>query len=153
MSRNYILAALFLGLTLCTATAFSGEPVLVRSSPPDGAVNVPLSQGKIVLEFSENMKMASWSLMESAALHKQERKQQHSANDGQGSGPDQGRLGDAFIIAFVYQTQYSLGNKAVYPKNDWQYPKCAESRQLLFPKVIKGEPVDIQSNSDAYNDS
>jgi len=67
MSKNLILSALFLSLMLCAATAYSGAPVLVGSSPPDGANNVPLSQGKVVLEFSENMKMSSWSLMESAS--------------------------------------------------------------------------------------
>lgn len=67
MSRKHLLSAVFVSLTLCAMAAIGEAPRLVTSNPPDGATNVPLSQRTITLNFSRNMKMKSWSLLESGA--------------------------------------------------------------------------------------
>lgn len=66
MKRDCTLGVLFLILVLYTTAAFSAVPHLIKSIPPDGATDVPLHQGKIVLYFDTNMKMGSWSLMTSS---------------------------------------------------------------------------------------
>jgi hypothetical protein len=48
-------------------SSLASEPKLIRSIPADGAQNVSLQQGKIVLYFDQNMKMNSWSLMQTAS--------------------------------------------------------------------------------------
>jgi len=58
---------LFVTLILCSTAASGAVPHLMKSIPADGATNVPLQQDKIVLFFDQNMKMASWSLVQSGA--------------------------------------------------------------------------------------
>ena len=49
---------------LIAANVMASEPKLIRSIPANGETNVPLQQGKIILYFDQNMKMNSWSLMQ-----------------------------------------------------------------------------------------
>ena len=63
--RNFcILTVLCITMALYADATFGATPHLIRSIPADGATNVPLQQGKIVLFFDRNMKMNSWSLMQ-----------------------------------------------------------------------------------------
>ncbi len=55
----------FLTVFLQVTAALAVEPHLVKSIPLDGADNVSLKQGRVVLYFDQNMKMNSWSLVES----------------------------------------------------------------------------------------
>lgn len=58
---------LWLFSLVVAANVLASEPKLIRSIPADGATNVPLQQGKIVLYFDQNMKMNSWSLMQTGS--------------------------------------------------------------------------------------
>lgn len=65
MKTNHISGVLFICLMLYATISFCETPRLVKSIPADGATNVTVSQDKIILMFDRNMKMGSWSLMES----------------------------------------------------------------------------------------
>lgn len=58
---------LWLFSLLIAANVVASEPKLVRSMPADGETNVSLKQGKISLYFDQNMKMNSWSLMQTSS--------------------------------------------------------------------------------------
>jgi hypothetical protein len=47
-----------------TGTAWAAAPRVTASVPADGARDVPVTQGKIVINFNRNMKMNAWSLLE-----------------------------------------------------------------------------------------
>lgn len=65
MKKICLTAALFVLLLFFATTAQSMAPQLIKSIPAEGAVNVSLQQGKILLFFDQNMKMDSWSLLQS----------------------------------------------------------------------------------------
>lgn len=65
MKPGFFLPTLFAGLVLFAAPGHCETPHLIKSIPADQAVDVSVTQGRIVLMFDQNMKMDSWSLMES----------------------------------------------------------------------------------------
>lgn len=63
-------AVFFAVVMLALAGLSSGAlvvPQVVESTPADGARDVPIDIGRIIIGFNMNMKMNSWSLIESAA--------------------------------------------------------------------------------------
>ena len=65
MKPGFFLPTLFAGLVLFAAPGHCETPHLIKPIPADQAVDVSVTQGRIVLMFDQNMKMDSWSLMES----------------------------------------------------------------------------------------
>lgn len=65
MNRQLVCSLFLWFLTLLVTTeAFASAPRLLRSTPEDGAKDVSVHQGRIVLYFDQNMKMNSWSLVQ-----------------------------------------------------------------------------------------
>ena len=65
MKPGFFLPTLFAALVLFAAPGHCETPHLIKPIPADQAVDVSVTQGRIVLMFDQNMKMDSWSLMES----------------------------------------------------------------------------------------
>lgn len=57
------LALLILTVLIWVGCAHAASPKVVKSVPEDGAADVPVDLGKVVIVFDRNMKMNSWSLM------------------------------------------------------------------------------------------
>lgn len=65
MKPGSFLLTMFAGLVLFAASGYCETPRLIKSIPADQAIDVSVTQDRVVLMFDQNMKMGSWSLMES----------------------------------------------------------------------------------------
>ncbi len=62
MKKILILSIVFLTVTVWSGHVFAETPNVVKSTPNNGATDVAVDVGKIIIVFDRNMKMNSWSL-------------------------------------------------------------------------------------------
>ena len=62
MKRILILSVVFLTVIVWTGHVFAETPNVIKSTPDNGATDVAVDVGKVIIVFDQNMKMNSWSL-------------------------------------------------------------------------------------------
>jgi hypothetical protein len=62
MKKILILSIVFLTVIVWTGHVFAETPNVVKSTPDNGATDVAVDVGRIIIVFDRNMKMNSWSL-------------------------------------------------------------------------------------------
>jgi hypothetical protein len=63
MKRILIVSIVFLTVIIFTGHVIAETPIVIKSTPADGATGVAVDVGRILIVFDRNMKMNSWSLM------------------------------------------------------------------------------------------
>ena len=63
MKKVLILSFVFLASIAWTGHVFAKTPGVIKSTPDNGATDVAIDLGRIIIVFDQNMKMNSWSLM------------------------------------------------------------------------------------------
>jgi len=62
MKRILILSVVFLTVVVWPGHVFAETPNVIKSTPDNGATDVAIDVGRIIIVFDQNMKMNSWSL-------------------------------------------------------------------------------------------
>ena len=62
MKRILILSVIFLTVIVWTGQVIAEIPNVIKSTPDNGATDVAVDVGRIIIVFDRNMKMNSWSL-------------------------------------------------------------------------------------------
>ena len=69
MKKILILSIVFLTVTVWAGHVFAETPNVVKSTLDNGATDVAVDVGRIIIVFDQNMKMNSWSLTISEKGH------------------------------------------------------------------------------------
>jgi len=63
MKKTIMLLIVFLTITVWVSLVFAESPNVIKSIPDNGATDVAVDVGRIIIVFDQNMKMNAWSLM------------------------------------------------------------------------------------------
>ena len=63
MKKAIMLSIVFLTITVWVSLVFAETPNIIKSIPDNGATDVAVDVGRVIIVFDQNMKMNSWSLM------------------------------------------------------------------------------------------